>query len=78
MTEHSSEPDDGKTAPSENRNDAADGRTASPSRRRALVTLASVPVLVTIKASSAYAQSHAASQNASGPAANQAVTKKKH
>ena len=79
MAEHNSEADGVKPAASENRTDAAGGRATSPSRRRALVTLASVPVLVTIKARSAYAVSNAASQNGSthGGAA-QTVTKKKH
>jgi len=78
MAEHNPEAHGVKPAASENRNDAAAGRATSPSRRRALATLASVPVLVTIKARSAYAVSNAASQNGSGLAANQAVTKKKH
>jgi len=78
MAEHNSEADDVKPAASDNRNDAAAGRATSPSRRRALATLASVPVLVTIKARSAYAVSNAASQNGSTHAgAPQAVTKKK-
>jgi hypothetical protein len=79
MSEHSSEADGVKAAASEDRNDTADGRAASPSRRRALATLASVPVLVTIKARSAYAVSHAASRNASVPGThrNRAVIKKK-
>jgi len=64
MAEHSSEADDVRPA-SENRNDAPGGRATSPSRRRALATLVSVPVLVTIKARSAYAVSNAASQNGS-------------
>ena len=80
MPEHSSENDDVRTAASENRTDAAGERATSPSRRRALVTLASVPVLVTIKARSAYAVSNAASQNGSTHAGGtpQTVTQKKH
>jgi len=58
MAEHSFEADDVKRAASENQNDAAAGRATSPSRRRALVTLASVPVFMTIKARSAYAVSN--------------------
>jgi hypothetical protein len=70
MAEHSSEADDVKT-------DAAGGRAVSPSRRRALVTLASVPVLVTIKARSAYAVSNHASQTpSSAHVTNQTVKKK--
>ena len=78
MAEHNSEADGVKPAASENRTDAAGGRATSPSRRRALATLASVPVLVTIKARSAYAVSNAASQNGSTHAATpQTVTTKK-
>jgi hypothetical protein len=67
MAENNSEADDVK-------NDDTAGRATSPSRRRALATLASVPVLVTIKARSAYAVSNQPSQTGSSTSRTQPHT----
>jgi len=66
MTDYSSEADDVKTPPSETRSGVAGGRAISPSRRRALkAALATVPVIMSIKARSAYANNISPSAAAS-------------
>jgi orotidine-5'-phosphate decarboxylase len=55
MTEHNLEADDAKTVTPGTGSDAAEVRASSPARRRALVALATAPVILSIKARSVYA-----------------------
>jgi hypothetical protein len=80
MVEHNFEEDDVKTTDSENQSATAEGRVTSSSRRRALVTMATVPVLMSIKARSVYAQarsSSGASNNMSATTGQAATNAKK-
>jgi hypothetical protein len=61
MTEHSFEADDAKTVIPRTVSGVAEVRASSPARRRALVALATAPVILSIKARSVYAQAQSPS-----------------
>ena len=67
MTEHNFDADDAKTAAPDTGSGAAEVPACSPARRRALVALATAPVILSIKARSVYA---AATQSASAAASS--------
>jgi hypothetical protein len=56
MTEHNFEAEDAQTVSPDTGNGAAEVRASSPARRRALVALATAPVILSIKARSVFAQ----------------------
>jgi hypothetical protein len=55
MTEHNFEAGNAKTGTPDTGSGAAEVRASSPARRRALVVLATAPVILSIKARSVYA-----------------------